>query len=87
MTAEKKQAFFISHEKLQRSFTWYWENYIAKLKRLDDLKAAGRYGYQLRQPKKAIVIAHTAMHDFCNANGIICPGCDPDPKQHKVVTP
>ena len=31
--------------------------YMAKLARVDELKAAGRYGYQLRMPFKAVSIA------------------------------
>lgn len=34
-----------------------WSAYIDKLNRLEDLKRAGRYGFQLRQPKKAVRIA------------------------------
>ena len=58
-----------------KSFDWYWANYVAKLARLDELKALGRYGYQLRMPKKAIAIAATSLRDYCNANGIECPPC------------
>jgi hypothetical protein len=41
-----------------------WANYIAKLERLDELKAAGRYGYQLRMPKLAVRRAHEALQEF-----------------------
>ena len=58
-----------------KSFDWYWANYVAKLARLDELKALGRYGYQLRMPKKAIAIAATSLRDYCNASGIECPPC------------
>lgn len=34
-----------------------WGIYVDKLKRFEDLKKQGRYGYQLRQPKKAVGIA------------------------------
>lgn len=34
-----------------------WSTYIAKLNRVDDLIKAGRYGYQLRMPYKAVEIA------------------------------
>jgi hypothetical protein len=61
--------------KRMESFEWYWKNYITKLARLDELKAAGRYGYQLRMPKLAIETARIAMVDFCNANGIEVPAC------------
>jgi hypothetical protein len=57
------------------SFEWYWNQYISKLARLDELKALGRYGYQLRMPKKAIHVAAQSMRDFCKANGIECPSC------------
>jgi hypothetical protein len=52
-----------------------WETYIAKLNRVDDLKAAGRYGYQLRQPYKAVGIAAMKLKqldaEFCRRLGII----------------
>lgn len=41
-----------------------WANYIAKLERLDELKAAGRYGYQLRMPKLAVRRALEALAEF-----------------------
>jgi hypothetical protein len=34
-----------------------WADYIEKLERLDQLKRQGRYGYQLRMPKKSVDIA------------------------------
>lgn len=41
-----------------------WATYVAKLERLDQLKAQGRYGYQLSQPKRAIRLAAEAIRDF-----------------------
>jgi hypothetical protein len=41
-----------------------WANYIAKLERLDELKAQGRYGYQLRMPKLAVRRAAEALGQF-----------------------
>jgi hypothetical protein len=41
-----------------------WATYVAKLARLDDLRAAGRYGYQLSQPKVAVKIAADAIKNF-----------------------
>jgi hypothetical protein len=38
--------------------------YIAKLARLDELKAKGRYGYQLRMPKKSLSIAIANLRQF-----------------------
>jgi hypothetical protein len=46
-----------------------WSTYMSKLKRLDELKAAGRYGYQLRMPNYAIQLAVKRLKeldpDFC----------------------
>lgn len=55
------------------TFEELWGAYIDKLARLDELKAAGRYGYQLRMPKKAIEKAYFAMRDWCASNGVECP--------------
>ena len=55
------------------TFEWYWSQYISKLARLDELKAKGRYGYQLHMPKKAIQKARIAMEDWCKTNGVECP--------------
>ncbi len=41
-----------------------WSNYIAKLERLDELKAQGRYGYQLRMPKLSAQNAFAALRAF-----------------------
>jgi hypothetical protein len=41
-----------------------WATYIAKLERLDELKAQGRYGYQLRMPKLALRRAAEALEAF-----------------------
>jgi len=46
------------------AFEAAWSNYIAKLERLDELKAQGRYGYQLRMPKLAVQIAYAAVKAF-----------------------
>jgi hypothetical protein len=57
------------------SFEWYWAQYMAKLARLDELKANGRYGFQLRMPNNAVRTARTALIDWCNANGVEVPPC------------
>jgi hypothetical protein len=41
-----------------------WTNYVDKLARLDDLKAQGRYGYQLRMPRLAVQRAYEAVQVF-----------------------
>lgn len=41
-----------------------WARYIAKLERLDELKAQGRSGYQLRMPKLAVRRAAEALQVF-----------------------
>lgn len=48
---------------MSRIQTWEaaWAKYIAKLERLDELLAAGRYGYQLRMPKQAVSNAYAAL--------------------------
>ncbi len=38
-----------------------WGTYIQKIARYEDLKAKGRYGYQLRMPAKAVDIARKAL--------------------------
>jgi hypothetical protein len=47
---------------------------MQKLNRLDDLKAAGRYGYQLNQPRKAVYLAKEKLKqldpEFCQRLGI-----------------
>lgn len=47
-----------------------WAKYVEKLQRLDDLRAQGRYGYQLRMPKKSLGMAVRALTDFEKANGM-----------------
>ncbi|MBW5449340.1 hypothetical protein GE107_25265 [Cohnella sp. CFH 77786] len=51
-----------------------WATYMQKLNRLDELKAAGRYGYQLNQPRKAVYLAKEKLKqldpDFCQRLGI-----------------
>ncbi len=41
-----------------------WATYVTKLQRLDELRTQGRYGYQLKQPKRAIRIAAAAIRAF-----------------------
>ena len=38
-----------------------WRTYVARLARLDELKAKGRYGYQLRMARRAVEIAHDRL--------------------------
>ena len=51
-----------------------WNNYIFRLKRLEELKEIGRYGYQLRMPEKALIHAIKRLReidpDFCERNRI-----------------
>ena len=56
-------------------FESLWSNYIAKLARLDELKQNGRYGYQLRMPRKSIVIAANKLREWCKANNETVPPC------------
>ncbi|WP_068612545.1 hypothetical protein [Paenibacillus tuaregi] len=46
-----------------------WNSYIFRLKRLEELKAMGRYGYQLRMPYLALETAKERLRqidpDFC----------------------
>jgi hypothetical protein len=49
---------------VHQQFERLYSNYIAKIKRHEDLIAAGRYGFQLRMPAKAIHIAKDALRAF-----------------------
>lgn len=52
-----------------------WGTYIEKLRRIDELKAKGRYGYQLRMPLKSLEIALTALlKEFPEADIYTDPG-------------
>jgi hypothetical protein len=55
------------------AFESLWGAYIARLARLDELKAQGRYGYQLRMPKQACRMAYSQLRAWCDANGVECP--------------
>jgi hypothetical protein len=52
-----------------------WANYMSKLSRLDELKAAGCYGYQLLMPRISIQKAKERLieldSDFCMQIGIV----------------
>lgn len=51
-----------------------WGNYIEKLRRIDELKAKGRYGYQLRMPYKSLKQAEEALlKDFPEAKQYFDP--------------
>jgi hypothetical protein len=52
-----------SQERAER-FELLYSAYIAKLRRLDELQAMGRYGYQLRMPKKSLRIAMDNLRAF-----------------------
>jgi len=54
-------------------FESLWGTYISKLQRLDELKATGRYGYQLRQPRNAVIIARKNLRDWSIANNETLP--------------
>lgn len=51
-----------------------WNRYIFRLKRLEELKEMGRYGYQLRMPYMALENARAELMridpDFCKRQGI-----------------
>lgn len=51
-----------------------WNSYIFRLKRLEELKAMGRYGYQLRMPYNALENAKDRLRridpEFCKRQGI-----------------
>ncbi len=55
------------------TFEKLWGTYIEKLARLDDLRTQGRYGYQLRMPKKSLGMAGEALRTWCQANGVESP--------------
>lgn len=55
-------------------FEALWEVYVAKLARIDELKAKGRHGYQLCMPRKSLRIAGDKLRAFCTANGLKFPG-------------
>ena len=57
-----------------QQFENLWGMYIEKLARIDELKNAGRYGYQLRMPIKAKHIAFRKLKAWCTENGVECPG-------------
>ena len=46
-----------------------WATYVAKLARLDELRAMGRYGYQLSRPKLALKLAADAIKNFDREHG------------------
>ncbi len=48
-------------ESRQDKWDRLWGTYIAKLERIEELKAAGRYGYQMRMPWKSVGIARQAL--------------------------
>jgi len=52
------------------AFEALYATYIAKLKRHDELVAAGRYGYQLRMPARAIGNAKDALREFGKQNNV-----------------
>jgi hypothetical protein len=55
------------------TFESLFAKYIEKLVRLDELKAAGRYGYQLKMPRLALHKAAEALRRFCKVNDIVSP--------------
>jgi hypothetical protein len=63
--------------KMTRTELWerLWGTYIDKLRRVEDLKAIGRYGYQLRMPYKSLDIAAKALlKEFPEADIYLDPG-------------
>lgn len=63
-----------AHQRAVQEWEEAWANYMTKLRRMDELKAAGRYGYQLRMPGAAIAKAKQKLidldPDFCKNIGI-----------------
>lgn len=58
-----------------------WGEYIEKLRRIDELKAKGRYGYQLRMPYKSLKQAEEAvLKEFPEARKYI----DPPPRKPEM---
>jgi len=58
-----------------------WGDYIEKLRRIDELKAKGRYGYQLRMPYKSLKLAEEAvLKEFPEAKKYI----DPPPRKPEL---
>ena len=45
-----------------------FNTYTTKCQRVDELRAQGRYGYQLRMPKRAVALAALALRDWCCAH-------------------
>lgn len=64
-----KKQIVTSSERAER-FEVLYTAYISKLRRLDDLKVQGRYGYQLRMPKKAVHIAMENLRAFGREHGV-----------------
>jgi hypothetical protein len=58
---------------ITREFERLWGEYIAKLARVDELRAAGRHGYQLKMPKRSRMLAANRLEAFCRANGVASP--------------
>lgn len=58
-----------SQERAER-FEILYTAYINKLRRLDELQAKGRYGYQLRMPKKAITNAIRNLRNFGQVHNV-----------------
>lgn len=58
-----KQPTITSSERAER-FEILYSAYIAKLRRLDELQASGRYGFHLRMPKKSLRIAMDNLRAF-----------------------
>lgn len=61
---------------MNRTDLWekLWGTYISKLQRIDELKRAGRYGYQLRMPYKSLKLAEEAMlKEFPEASEYLKP--------------
>ena len=54
----------MEHIEKVNKFEALYATFIAKLARLDELKANGRYGYQLRMPKKSLGIAIANLRQF-----------------------
>ena len=59
-------------EKIQ-TFETLFATWISKLQRVEELRAQGRYGYQLRMPKKAVGKAYRNLSQWCAENNEECP--------------
>lgn len=72
LAAEREIINQQTHSVLEQMEAWEaaWSEYMHRLRRLEDLEAQGRYGYQLRMPRAALGQAIQRLRaldpDFCH---------------------